>query len=248
MEIPLKVVLDTLEQDTMHPSWYNALKGEFTKPYFAQLKKFLATELASNTVFPTLENIYSWSRYTPLNNVKVVIIGQDPYHGVNQAHGLSFSVLPPTKPPASLRNIYKQLADDFPGFIPSKTNGNLSPVASQGVLWLNTCLTVRAHKANSHSKKGWEIFTTQVLKTVLQRKLNIDGEADGKQREGLVIMAWGLPAQKTFQQLGIDKKKHLLLQSAHPSPLSANKGFLGNKHFKKANEWLVEKYGEDAAD
>lgn len=109
---------------------------------------------------------------------------------------------------------------------------------------------MRAHKANSHSKKGWEIFTTQVLKTVLQRKLNIDGEADGKQREGLVIMAWGLPAQRTFQQLGIDKKdkaKHLVLQSAHPSPLSANKGFLGNKHFKKANEWLVEKYGEDAA-
>lgn len=246
IEIPLKVVLSTLEKDTMHPSWYNALEAEFSKPYFTKLKEFLATEKASHTVFPALENVYSWSRYTPLNNVKVVIIGQDPYHDVNQAHGLSFSVLPPTKPPGSLRNIYKQLETDFPGFVPSKTSGDLSPVASQGVLWLNTALTVRAHKAASHSKKGWEVFTTQVLKTVLQRKLGSDTEG-GKQREGVVFMAWGLPAQKTCEKLGIDKKKHLLLQSAHPSPLSAHRGFLGNGHFLKANEWLVEKYGEDAA-
>ncbi|KAJ2928951.1 hypothetical protein H1R20_g8130, partial [Candolleomyces eurysporus] len=244
IEIPIKVVLDTLEKDTMHGTWYNALKSEFSKPYFESLKKFLASEHAAHTVFPAMENIYSWSRYTPLPNVKVVILGQDPYHDVNQAHGLSFSVLPPTKPPASLRNIYKQLAEDFPGFVPPKDKGDLSAVASQGVLWLNTCLTVRAHKAGSHSKKGWETFTTQVLKAVLHRKL---GAEDGEQREGVVFMAWGLPAQNNLAKLGIDKKKHLLLQSAHPSPLSANRGFHGNGHFRKANEWLVEKYGEDAA-
>ncbi|KAH6917439.1 uracil-DNA glycosylase [Coprinopsis sp. MPI-PUGE-AT-0042] len=235
--IPLTITLDTLEKDTMDPTWYEALKGEFSKPYFKQLKQFLATETASQTVFPAAENIYSWSRFTPLDKVKVIIVGQDPYHDVGQAHGLSFSVLPPNKPPPSLRNIYKELQNEYPKFMPPQT-GDLSPIASQGVLWLNSSLTVRAHKAGSHGKKGWETFTSQVLRTVLARKGGI---------EGVVFMAWGMPAQKTCAALSIDKKKHLVLQSAHPSPLSANKGFLGNKHFIKANDWLTSTYGADAA-
>ncbi|TFK30386.1 uracil-DNA glycosylase [Coprinopsis marcescibilis] len=237
IKVPISVTLDTLEKDTMDPTWYEALKKEFEKPYFKQLKKFLATEMASNKVFPTLNNIYSWSRFTPLSEVKVVIVGQDPYHDDGQAHGLSFSVLPPNAPPPSLRNIYKQIASDYPGFVPPKKNGDLSPLASQGVLWLNTSLTVRAHKAGSHAKKGWETFTTQVMRTVLEREGDISG---------VVFLAWGLPAQKTCAALKIDKKKHLLLQSAHPSPLSASRGFFGNEHFKKSNEWLESKYGEDA--
>ncbi|EAU93228.2 uracil-DNA glycosylase [Coprinopsis cinerea okayama7 len=232
IKIPIQVTLDTLEKDTMDPTWYEALKSEFDKGYFKQLKKFLASEMASHTVFPAMENIYSWSRLTPLDKVKVVVIGQDPYHGVGQAH-----VLPPTVPPPSLKNIYKQLQSDFPSFIPPKTAGDLSPVASQGVLWLNSCLTVRAHKAASHAKKGWETFTTQVLKAVLQRKGAI---------QGVVFLAWGMPAQKTFDSLSIDKSKHLMLKSAHPSPLSANRGFFGNGHFKKTNEWLEQKYGKGA--
>ncbi|KDR84857.1 hypothetical protein GALMADRAFT_217936 [Galerina marginata CBS 339.88] len=221
----------------MGETWLKALSPEFQKSYFTQLKKFLLAEHTSSTVYPSVDNIYSWSRLTPLDQVKVVILGQDPYHDVGQAHGLSFSVLPPTRPPPSLKNIYKQLETDFPGFKAPKT-GDLSPVAKQGVLWLNTSLTVRAHKAGSHARKGWETFTTQVIRAVLQRK--------NANQAGVVFMAWGLPAQKTFSTIGIDQKKHLLLKSAHPSPLSAHKGFLGNGHFRKANEWLSEKYGKDA--
>ncbi|KAF8905453.1 uracil-DNA glycosylase-like protein [Gymnopilus junonius] len=221
----------------MGETWLKALSQEFKKSYFLQLKKFLLTENSSYTIFPSVENIYSWSRLTPLDEVKVVILGQDPYHDVGQAHGLSFSVLPPTKPPGSLKNIYKQLETDFPGFKAPKT-GDLSPIAKQGVLWLNTSLTVRAHKAGSHARKGWETFTSQVIRAVIQREI-------GKQK-GVVFMAWGLPAQKTFSSIGIDEKRHLLLKSAHPSPLSAHRGFLGNGHFKRANKWLAEKYGKDA--
>ncbi|KAF8971439.1 uracil-DNA glycosylase-like protein [Flammula alnicola] len=221
----------------MGESWKEVLSPEFTKSYFVQLKKFLLAENTAHTVYPSIDNIYSWSRLTPLDQVKVVILGQDPYHDVGQAHGLSFSVLPPMKPPGSLKNIYKQLATDFPGFKAPKT-GDLTPVAKQGVLWLNTSLTVRAHKAGSHSGKGWETFTAQVIRTVLQRK--------GNDQPGVVFMAWGLPAQKTFDKIGVNQTKHLLLKSAHPSPLSAHRGFLGNGHFKKANEWLAEKYGKDA--
>ncbi|PPQ92714.1 hypothetical protein CVT25_014021 [Psilocybe cyanescens] len=231
-----RAILDSLENDTMEESWQNALSTEFQKSYFTSLKKFLLTECTSYTVYPSVDNIYSWSRLTPLDQVKVVILGQDPYHDVGQAHGLSFSVLSPTKPPPSLKNIYKQLEADFPGFKAPKT-GDLSPVAKQGVLWLNTSLTVRAHKAGSHARKGWETFTAQVIRAVLNRK-NIE--------QGVVFMAWGMPAQKTFTAIGIDEKKHLLLKSPHPSPLSAHRGFLGNEHFRKANEWLNEKYGKDA--
>ncbi|KAF8168236.1 uracil-DNA glycosylase-like protein [Crassisporium funariophilum] len=237
VQIVTKDVLDSLERDTMGQTWQKALQLEFTKPYFTQLKKFLLSECTSYTVYPAVDNIYSWSNLTPLDKVKIVIIGQDPYHDVGQAHGLSFSVLPPNKPPPSLKNIYKQLVTDIPGFKPPAT-GDLTPVAKQGVLWLNTSLTVRAHKAGSHARKGWETFTAQAIRAVL-------GRTDSA-HEGVVFMAWGLPAQKTCAGLGIDKKKHLLLESAHPSPLSAHRGFLGNGHFKLANEWLCETYGKDA--
>ncbi|KAL1715238.1 uracil-DNA glycosylase-like protein [Schizophyllum commune] len=219
----------------MEPQWHQALQGEFDKPYFRQLKEFLTTDARSNTIYPKMQDVYSWSNYTPLDTVRVVVLGQDPYHNVGQAHGrLSFSVLPPTKLPGSLRNIYKQLQQDFPEFSPPKDRGDLSPVARQGVLWLNACLTVRAHKANSHSKKGWEQFTAQAIRAVL----------DHHKERGVVFMAWGLPAQKAYEKLGIDEK-HLVLKSAHPSPLSAHRGFLGNGHFKTANDWLRERYGEE---
>ncbi|EKM83489.1 hypothetical protein AGABI1DRAFT_32274 [Agaricus bisporus var. burnettii JB137-S8] len=214
----------------MHKSWYDVLDPEFAKPYFKKLKQFLIDESTVNTVYPPMEEIYSWSRLTPLDRVKVVILGQDPYHDVGQAHGLSFSVLPPTKPPGSLRNIYKQLSQDITGFtIP--TSGDLSRVAELGVLWLNASLTVRAHKAGSHSKKGWESFTAEALRQVLARE----------DCAGIVFMAWGLSAQKTCDSIGIDE--HLVLKSAHPSPLSAHRGFLGNEHFKKANAWLEKNHG-----
>ncbi|KJA26107.1 hypothetical protein HYPSUDRAFT_36970 [Hypholoma sublateritium FD-334 SS-4] len=236
-EVIARAILDTLEDDTMGESWKIALALEFQKPYFLKLKKFLLAEHMSHTIYPSTNNIYSWSKLTPLDQVKVVVLGQDPYHDVNQAHGLSFSVLMPTKPPPSLKNIYKQLETDIPGFKAPMT-GDLSAIARQGVLWLNTSLTVRAHKAGSHSRQGWEIFTAQAIRAILQRK--------GNDQPGVVFMAWGLPAQKTFNSIGVDEKKHLLLKSAHPSPLSAHRGFLGNGHFKQANEWLAKKYGKGA--
>ncbi|KAK0442979.1 uracil-DNA glycosylase-like protein [Armillaria borealis] len=233
-------MLSTLEKNTMHKSWYDALQTEFNQEYFLKgsaahstscLKQFLLQEHKLHTIYPSMADVYSWSRLTPLEAVKVVILGQDPYHNVGQAHGLSFSVLPPTKIPGSLRNIYKQLANDIPSFVIPQT-GDLSPIARSGVLWLNTSLTVRAHKAYSHAGKGWEMFTAQVIRAVTSR-------ADGK---GVVFMAWGLPAQKTCDKIGIDE----LPRSAHPSPLSAHRGFVGNGHFRKANEWLSNRYGVGA--
>ncbi|KAI0059103.1 uracil-DNA glycosylase [Artomyces pyxidatus] len=216
----------------MGKSWYKVLQSEFKTAYFRKLKDFLISEHKAHTIYPPLCDIYSWSRLTPLDSVKVVILGQDPYHDVNQAHGLAFSVKPPTKPPPSLKNIYKQIQADIPSFSAPST-GDLSPLAARGVLFLNSALTVRAHKANSHAKKGWEQLTTAALRAVAQR-------ADGR---GVVFFAWGLPAQKTCKAVGIDETKHLVLKSAHPSPLSAYRGFFGNGHFKRANEWLEEKYG-----
>ncbi|KAF7305139.1 Uracil-DNA glycosylase [Mycena kentingensis (nom. inval.)] len=226
------IPFEFLERETMGPTWYEALRGEFTKPYFVKLKAFISAERKAHTIYPSIENIYSWSRLTPLDKVKVVIVGQDPYHDVGQAHGLSFSVLPPTKVPGSLRNIYKQIQTDYPSFVPP-TTGDLTPLATAGVLWLNTSLTVQAHRAASHSKKGWEQFTQQALQCVAKRD------------RGVVFMAWGLPAQKTVELLDVDESRHLILRSAHPSPLSAHRGFLGNGHFRRANEWLAEQHGED---
>jgi len=173
------------------------------------------------------------SRHTPLPNVKAVILGQDPYHNINQAHGLCFSVRPPIPAPPSLKNMYIALKKDYPSFKePPRNGGLLTPWADRGVLMLNTCLTVRAHEANSHAGKGWEKFTQKVIDTVAR-----------KRTKGVVFLAWGSPAQKRCA--GVNGSKHLVLKSVHPSPLSAHKGFLDCGHFKKANEWLRERYGEE---
>ncbi|THH21107.1 hypothetical protein EW146_g379 [Bondarzewia mesenterica] len=196
--VDIQHVIENLERDTMGASWYSALEPEFEKPYFRKLKKFLVSEHKSQTIYPATRNIYSWSRLTPLDSVKVVVIGQDPYHDANQAHGLAFSVLSPTKPPLSLKNIYRQIKADIPSFsIPS--SGDLTPLAKLGVLFLNTCLTVRAHKAHSHAHKGWEELTTAALRAVACRK----SEGDGGR--GVVFFAWGLAAQKTCAAVGIDE-------------------------------------------
>ncbi|KAJ4347646.1 uracil DNA glycosylase [Ascochyta clinopodiicola] len=223
-----------LELDTLHESWLPHLKDVLVNPQFLELKRFLKKELSSGkTVFPPMKDVYSWSRHTPLNTVKVVITGQDPYHGPNQAHGLSFSVRPPTPAPPSLQNIYKALKKDYPDYQPPpKKGGLLTPWADRGVLLLNTCLTVRRGEANSHQGKGWELLTQKVIDTVVKVRNN-----------GVVFMAWGTPAQK--RTVGIPVDKHLILKSVHPSPLSAMRGFFDCHHFTKANEWLVQRYGKD---
>ncbi|KAI9810851.1 MAG: uracil DNA glycosylase [Pycnora praestabilis] len=175
------------------------------------------------------------SRHTPLPTVKAVILGQDPYHNLNQAHGLCFSIRPPTPAPPSLKNIYKALSNDYASFTPPPKNGGLlTPWADRGVLLLNTCLTVRAHEANSHAGKGWERFTQKVIDTVVKVRT-----------KGVVFLAWGTPAGKRIVK--VDRTRHCVLQSVHPSPLSAARGFFDCGHFKKTNEWLKERYGADGA-
>ncbi|MCJ1251640.1 uracil DNA glycosylase [Trapelia coarctata] len=223
-----------LEIDTLHESWLAHLKDEVLTAKFLDLKRFLKKEKdEGKTIFPPLEDVYSWSRHTPLHTVKAVILGQDPYHNLNQAHGLCFSVRPPTPAPPSLKNIYIAIKKDYPAFTPPPKNGGLlTPWADRGVLMLNTCLTVRAHQANSHANHGWESFTQKVIDTVARVRT-----------KGVVFLAWGMPAKKRVA--GVDKKRHCLLQSVHPSPFSAANGFFDCGHFKKANVWLKEKYGED---
>ncbi|BEJ16441.1 hypothetical protein CspHIS471_0510460 [Cutaneotrichosporon sp. HIS471] len=222
-----------LELDTLGEGWLLALQDELTKPYFL---KFIMVEQETKKIFPPPEDIYSWSRFCPLDDVRVVIVGQDPYHGDGQSHGLAFSVKEGVKIPPSLRNMYKELAAEFPDF-GTPSHGNLTAWAKQGVLMLNTSLTVRAHQAGSHANQGWEQFTAAVLKAVTDR-LGDDTETPGA--NGVVIMAWGNHAAKMIA--GLNTKRHLVLKSAHPSPLSASRGFFGNNHFKKANEWLQERY------
>ncbi|KAF8847495.1 uracil-DNA glycosylase [Acephala macrosclerotiorum] len=222
-----------LEINTLDDSWLKELKSEITSREFLELKRFLKKEHdTGKKVFPPAEDVYSWSRHTPLNTVKAVIIGQDPYHNHNQAHGLCFSVRPPTVAPPSLKNIYIAIKKDYPSFKPPPNNsGLLTPWADRGVLLLNTCLTVRAHEANSHANRGWEKFTQRVIDIVAQ-----------KRTRGVVFLAWGTPAGKRVSR--VDKKKHLVLNSVHPSPLSASRGWFDCGHFKKTNEWLVGRYGE----
>lgn len=243
-----------LEIDTLHESWLAELKDEIVTKEFLDLKRFLNREATAGTkVFPPREDIYSWydlvifcrpvcthhlpshrSRHTPFHEVKVVVVGQDPYHNDGQAHGLAFSVRPPTVAPPSLKNIYKALAIDYPDFVPPPNRGGLlTPWADRGVLLLNTCLTVRAHSANSHVNRGWERFTQKVIDLVAARRTR-----------GVVYIAWGTPAGKRVAK--IDQKRHLVLKSVHPSPLSASRGFFDCGHFKKANEWLRVTYGTDA--
>ncbi|KAK9383792.1 uracil-DNA glycosylase-like protein [Kockiozyma suomiensis] len=231
---PEQKTLLQLEINTLHPSWLAALSSELTKPYFLSLKRFLVAEDAANQkVLPPARDVYAWSRLTPLDSVKVVILGQDPYHNFNQAHGLAFSVLAPTPPPPSLRNIFKCLALEYPDFKPPTENrGDLTKWAERGVMLLNTCLTVRAHSANSHAGKGWEQFTEKVIAIVAEKCKN-----------GVVFLAWGSPAAKRVER--IDRKVHCVLKSVHPSPLSASRGFFECQHFTKTNAWLSERYGKD---
>ena len=204
--------------------WLSAISPEFQKPYYKELYSFVKKEYSENVVYPPSEDIFNAFHYTNLTDVKVLLLGQDPYHNVNQAHGLSFSVLPSQREiPPSLQNIYKELKEDMGCYIPN--NGYLRKWADQGVLLLNTVLTVRAHQANSHQGKGWEKFTDAVIKAL------------NEQDRPIVYFLWGKPAQTKIPML--NNKKHLILTAPHPSPLSAYRGFFGCKHFSRANEFLV---------
>lgn len=211
--------------------WTTCLDPHFQSDGFRALCEFVAEERESQTVYPTAENVFTAFRLTSLAETKVVILGQDPYHGPNQAHGLSFSVEGDMKLPPSLKNIYKELASDL-NIVPP-TTGNLTGWAEQGVFLLNTVLTVRDGEANSHRKKGWEKFTDEVI-----TQLNKHGQ-------GIVFILWGKPAEKKTKL--IDESKHSIIVSAHPSPLSAHRGFFGSQCFSKANEALG-KFGRDEID
>ncbi len=207
-------------------SWKNALTQEFKKPNFLQIATYLKSEkLGGKTIYPPGGLIFNAFNTTPFDEVKVVILGQDPYHGTGQAHGLSFSVPKGIPPPPSLINIYKELKEDIGMPIPS--HGNLTHWAEQGVLLLNASLTVRANEPMSHAKIGWAEFTDGVISKVSTLK------------EHAVFMLWGKFAQE--KQALVDETKHLVLKAAHPSPFSADKGFFGCKHFSKANDWLISK-------
>jgi len=206
-------------------SWKDALIKEFEKDYFKKLTDFVRSEyLSGKTIYPDAKNIFNAFNLCPLDKVKVVIIGQDPYHEPGQAHGLCFSVKNGVELPPSLVNIYKEIESDLGR--KSITNGDLTEWANQGVLLLNATLTVRAHAAASHAGYGWETFTDTVIKTVAQNRKNV------------VYMLWGSFAQKKAEF--VDAQNNLVLKSAHPSPLSAYRGFFGNHHFSRANEYLVE--------
>ncbi len=202
--------------------WLPALQEEFKKPYYAELYKKVQEEYKETQIFPPADDIFNAFHFTPLSEVKVVIIGQDPYHNVGQAHGLCFSVKPDVDIPPSLVNIYKELKEDLGCYIPD--NGYLEKWAKQGVLMLNSVLTVKAHQANSHQGMGWEKFTDAVIRAV------------NEQDRPIVYMLWGRPAQNKAKS--VNNPKHLLLKAPHPSPLSAHRGFFGCKHFSQANEYL----------
>ncbi len=203
--------------------WNPVLRTEFEKPYWAPLMEFVAAERAAHTVYPPKDQVFAALHLTSFTNTKVLLLGQDPYHGPGQAHGLCFSVRPPTIPPPSLVNIYKELATDV-GFVAPK-HGCLTSWARQGVLLLNTTLTVRAHEAASHQKKGWETFTDEVIRAVASKA------------EPVVFILWGASARK--KRALIDGDRHAIIESAHPSPLSAHNGFFGSKPFSKTNDALV---------
>ena len=209
------------------PSWLPFLKEEFEKPYFQDLSNFISKEYENNTCFPPATDIFNAFLHTSFKNLKVVIIGQDPYHGNGQAHGLCFSVNEDVAQPPSLINIFKELEQDLS--IPYPKSGNLNKWADQGVFLLNATLTVREGEAGSHQKKGWEQFTDAVIKIINEHK------------EQVVFLLWGGYAKKKAKL--IDKQKHFILETGHPSPLSANRGFwFGNKHFSKTN-YLLEQVG-----
>lgn len=206
----------------INESWQKVLQEEFNKPYFKELMDFVKSEYQSKTVFPSQKDIFKAFDLCPFDKVKVVMLGQDPYHGPNQAHGLCFSVNEEIKKPPSLVNIYKEIQSDIGGEIP--THGNLEYWAEQGVFMINAILSVVAGMPTSHQNKGWESFTDEVIRLISEKK------------EHVVFMLWGAYAQG--KEWMIDDKKHLILKAPHPSPLSAHRGFVRCKHFSKANEYL----------
>ncbi len=212
-------------------TWKQVLKDEFSKDYFIQLTDFVKKEYQTATIYPPGKLIFNAFNLCPFNRVKVVIIGQDPYHGPGQAHGLCFSVNDGIQPPPSLVNIFKEINNDLGKPVP--LSGNLTRWAEQGVLLLNATLTVRAHQAGSHQRKGWEEFTDAVIRKLAEEKRN------------LVFILWGAYAQKKGSF--IDRNKHLVLTSVHPSPLSAYNGFFGNHHFSLTNDYLI-KHGIEGID
>lgn len=218
-------------KETLSPSWFERLEIEFSQEYMIKLKTFLDQEVQTHTIYPAAKDTFNAFRLCPLDQLKVVILGQDPYHGPNQAHGLCFSVQEGIDKPPSLLNIFKELNNDLGLAIPK--DGDLSAWARQGVFLLNTCLSVRAHQAGSHFNQGWEIFTDKVISVI------------NENRNGVVFMLWGSPARRKSEM--IDRSKHLVLEAPHPSPLSAHRGFLGCKHFSQANEYLSE-HGEKEID
>lgn len=206
-------------------SWKTALQYEFERPYFKELTRFVKSEYQSQTIYPPGKEIFNAFNLCSFDAIKVVIIGQDPYHGPGQAHGLCFSVKSGVAFPPSLRNIFKEINNDTGNPIPA--DGDLTRWANQGVLLLNATLTVRAHQAGSHQKKGWETFTDAVIQTI------------SAQKDHVVFLLWGAYAQHKAEL--IDRSKHFILESVHPSPLSASRGFFGNHHFSRANEFLASK-------
>lgn len=204
--------------------WLNAIGGEFRQPYYKELYEFVKSEYGRYVIYPNANDIFNAFHFTPLGKVKVVILGQDPYHNVGQAHGLCFSVKPEVEIPPSLVNIYKELQDDIGCFIPN--NGYLEKWARQGVLLLNTVLTVKAHQANSHQGMGWERFTDAVIQAV------------NAQDRPIVFLLWGRPAQ--LKKTMLNNPKHLILEAPHPSPLSAYRGFFGSKPFSRTNQFLAQ--------
>ncbi len=210
------------------PAWFNELKGEFNSQYMNELRSFLKEDAKKFQIFPPFSDSFNAFSFCPLEKLKVVILGQDPYHGPNQAHGLCFSVKEGIKPPPSLLNIFKELEGTVEGFQRPKKNdkefGELTGWAKQGVFLLNTCLSVRANQAGSHFNRGWETFTDKVIQAINEKKSKV------------VFMLWGAPARKKATM--IDETKHLVLEAPHPSPLSAHRGFFGSNHFNQANEYL----------
>ena len=213
-------------EDLIHPSWRKHLSAELNAEYFKKLESFVSLRRKSHDVFPPPEDVFSWTHYCTFDNVKVVILGQDPYHDNQQAHGLCFSVKKGIGKPPSLKNMFKELKNEYTKFA-EPNHGDLSGWAKQGVLLLNAVLTVDTHKANSHQNKGWEKFTDAAIKAVNDKHKDV------------VFLLWGKPAQK--KAAFVDKNKHKILESVHPSPLSASRGVFGCDHFKKANEFLKEK-------
>ncbi|HZM29262.1 MAG TPA: uracil-DNA glycosylase [Acidimicrobiales bacterium] len=215
----------------MKTDWNPVLRGEFTKPYWAELQQYVAAERARAVVYPPADEVYAALHLTPYADVKVVILGQDPYHGPDQAHGLCFSVRPGVTPPPSLQNIFKEMESDLG--VPPPNHGCLDSWARQGVLLLNASLTVRQGRAASHQGKGWETFTDEVLKAVNDKP------------ERVVFILWGASARK--KKAFVDGSRHVVIESPHPSPLSASSGFFGSRPFSRANEALAEA-GRDPID